>query len=311
MLTVWETNRVLRLRRPGRLVAWLGPALRGLTALRLREQSCRQPAATWTNQWRYCRGCPLMAGCAYGEVVEPDPPPHAEVMSGQDDAARPLVIAAAFPVRAAGVAGMRLPVRVTFVGPTAAHHAGAFWEALAEAGRVIGLDPDGTTFAVEPDPTQPATCQREVMLPTDPAAERGEVARVRVLLTSPLLLRTSGLEGRRLVTEPTFSDLLRASLRMLGMLSRLYGRPLPDTAFRPLKELAAGVPTIEAKFASYSQAKWSNRSEQHGQVVGVVGEAVYGPVPAVLVPWLEWGGRLHVGSHRVAGAGGWRTLPSQ
>ena len=35
---------------------------------------------------------------------------------------------------------------------------------------------------------------------------------------------------------------------------------------------------------------------------------LYGDVPWSLVPWLLWGGRLHVGSHRIAGAGGWRLV---
>jgi hypothetical protein len=29
-------------------------------------------------------------------------------------------------------------------------------------------------------------------------------------------------------------------------------------------------------------------------------------VPRALVPWLALAGQLHVGGHRVAGAGGWR-----
>jgi hypothetical protein len=99
---------------------------------------------------------------------------------------------------------------------------------------------------------------------------------------------------------------LRASLRTIGPLCRLYGRPLPDEVFRPLKELAGGVPTRSVSFGVCEQPKWSNRTEQHGMVRGVVGTGTYGPVPRVLVPWLAWGGRLHVGGYRVAGAGGWR-----
>src|SRR2546429_521954 len=83
--------------------------------------------------------------------------------------------------------------------------------------------------------------------------------------------------------------------------------PEPASAFRPLKELAWAVPTLSSAFTVRRQPRWSRRSEQHGMVAGVVGEARYGPVPRVLVPWLEWGGRMHVGAYRVAGAGGWQT----
>src|SRR5436309_12778631 len=134
MLTVLETQRVLRLTRPGRLLPWLGPALRGLVGMRLKEDVCRQPAAERQTTWRYCKGCPRMGGCAYGETVEPDPPPGSEVFRGQEDGLRPLVIAPHFPAPERGHVGVEVPVRVLFVGRAAAAHAGAFWEAAAEAG---------------------------------------------------------------------------------------------------------------------------------------------------------------------------------
>jgi hypothetical protein len=307
-LDVLETTRVLRLARPGRLQAWLGPALRGLAARRFKACVCRFPPAAQEGERRYCKACPYIANCAYGRTVEPDPPHGARVPLGQEDATRPLVIAAAFPVPDAGFAGLVLPVRASFIGRTAAAHADEFWAALAEAGRdpAVGLDPDRTTFEVcLPEPPAPTAVWCAVEVPGDPAADPGEVAWVKVRLTGPLLLRAAAEGGRRLVAEPSFSDLLRACLRTVGTLCRLYGDPLPDAAFRPLKDLASEVPTLARSFTGYRQPKWSRRSRQHALVEGVIGEGMYGPVPRVLLPWLTWGGRLHVGSHRVAGAGGW------
>jgi hypothetical protein len=151
-LPVLETTRVLRLRQPGRLLPWLGPALRGLAARRFKERVCRFPWAVQQTERLYCKGCPHLAECPYGQTVEPDPPPGSRVPPGQEDAVRPLVIAPVFPAPAAGRPGLRIPVRVTFLGRSAAAHAEAFWSALAEAGRDCGFDPDGATFAVEPDP---------------------------------------------------------------------------------------------------------------------------------------------------------------
>jgi hypothetical protein len=144
-LPVLETMRVLRLTRPGRLLPWLGPALRGLAARRLKARVCRFPAAVQEGERRYCKGCPYIAPCAYGRTVEPDPPPGARAPPGQEDAVRPLVIAAAFPAPAAGVPGLGLPVRVAFIGRTAVAHADEFWAALAEAGRdpSAGFDAGG------------------------------------------------------------------------------------------------------------------------------------------------------------------------
>jgi hypothetical protein len=306
-LQVLETTRRLRLTRPGRLLPWLGPALRGLAAARFKARVCRFPPAIQQTERRYCKGCPHIAECPYGRTVEPDPPAHVHVPSGQEDAARPLIIAPAYPAPRHAVPGTQLPLCVTFVGRTAAAHAEDFWAALAQAGRTSGLGPDGVTFAVELDSGSPAATWHDVVLPLDVSAESGEMASVKVELTGPLILRSGGPEGRRLVTAPTFADLLRASLRTIGPLCRLYGRPLPDEVFRPLKDLSADVPTRSASFEEYEQPKWSNRSEQHGRVRGVLGWGTYGPLPRVLVSWLTWGGRLHVGTHRVAGAGGWQT----
>src|SRR5438128_2057285 len=125
VLAVLETNRVLRLTRPGRLLPWLGPALRGLAARRFKARVCRFPPEVQDRERRYCKGCPYIGECAYGRTVEPDP--GVGVPVGMEDAVRPLVIAAAFPAPAVGKPGLVLPVRVTFIGRTAAAHAEEFW----------------------------------------------------------------------------------------------------------------------------------------------------------------------------------------
>ena len=35
---------------------WIGPALRGLVAERLKELVCRQPAELWDSRWKVCTG---------------------------------------------------------------------------------------------------------------------------------------------------------------------------------------------------------------------------------------------------------------
>src|SRR3989442_696145 len=98
MLNVLETYRVLRLARGGWLRPWLGPALRGITGSRLKAKVCRFPAFERETHWLYCKGCPHMIGCPYGEVMEPDPPPGTHVAGGWADTTRPIVIAAQFPL---------------------------------------------------------------------------------------------------------------------------------------------------------------------------------------------------------------------
>lgn len=307
-LEVFETHRVLRIARGGRLLPWLGPALRGLAAGRLRARVCRQPVAEQLGRWERCAGCPLMAGCAYGETVEPDPPAGVHLASGWESAARPLVVAPAYPAPEVARVGDRCPVRVAFVGAAAAGHAVRFWEALRAGGAdpLLGLGEDRVLFDVlpsgEPDRTD------AVVLPPDPAAVPGAVPVVRVVLTSPLIL-TARADGDRkqLVERPTFGELVRAGLRVLGPLHRCYGTALPDAAFGAVKELAEGVPLRRAEFAVVGQPKSSHRTGNRWEVRGVTGWGEYGPVPSGLLPWLEWAGRLHVGTHRVAGAGGLRV----
>lgn len=307
-LEVFETHRVLRMARGGRLLPWLGPALRGLAAGRLRARECRQPVAEQLDRWKQCAGCPLMTGCAYGETVEPDPPVGVRLASGWESAARPLVIAPAYPVPEIAHVGDRCPVRVTFVGATAAGHAGAFWEALRVGGAdpMLGLGEDRVLFDVLPfDEPDRADI---VELPLAPTTVLEVVPVVRVVLTSPLILTASADGGRkRLIECPTFSDLIRAGLRVLGPLHRCYGVPLPDEVFGVVKRLAEGMRTVRAEFAVVGQPKSSHRTGDRWEVRGVVGWAEYGPVPAGLLPWLRWAGRLHVGTHRVAGAGGWHV----
>jgi hypothetical protein len=311
VLAVLETHRLLRLTRSGRLLPWLGPALRGLVGMRLKAGVCRQSAADQQTTWRYCKGCPLMAGCAYGETVEPSPRPGVEVFRGQEDGVRPLVIAPDFPASERGWAGAEVLLRALFIGPAAASHAGTFWDAAADAGADArrGLGPDRVTFdLMNPPPGSPRERWFLVDLPRSAEALEGTFDRIRVELTSPLFLRTADGTGRkRLVEVPRFADLLRASLRSLGQLAALFAHPIAAD-FAGLRAAAEAVPVLRAAFAPYCQPHESNRSGKRSMLRGIKGWGEYGGVPAALVRWLAWGGRLHVGTNRVAGAGGWRVL---
>jgi hypothetical protein len=303
MLEVVRITRTLCLTRPGRLWPWMGPALRGLLGGRLKEAVCRQPAELRDTRWRYCAGCPHLAGCAYGATLEPDPPAGAAVFAGQERAARPVVLALPFPLPPRAAPGLELPLAVTFIGPAAAH-AEAVWRALAEAGAdpAGGFGPDHVTFALAPA----RLVQRDVLDLPPAVTGRDWLPAVEVELTAPLFLRRRDGDRRRHVAAPSFADLLRAALRTLGGLAALYDAPLPAD-FAGLKRAAETVPTLHADFRDFHQRQWSNRRGDARPLWGVVGAAVYGPLPAELARWLAWGGRLHVGTDRVAGAGGWRV----
>lgn len=308
MLRILESRRTLRFTRGGRLLPWLGPALRGLIAWRMKERVCRHHPEDRDHLWIHCKGCPFNRDCAYGTIFEPDPPEETRVFVGQEDAIRPLVIAPHFPAPPQAQAGCLYPLRVVFIGAQAAQHAQAFWEAVAQAGGQSGngLGTDGVQFQVLERPSRDHWHQVELPLCCD---RRGPgIARLEVRLTSPLFLRDSNAPGgRRTLGCPDFSDLFRAALRCLGRLYALYDQPL-DADFAGLKQAAQEVMTEQAEFVPFSQTQTSARRHQRGRLHGIIGRAIYRDVPEALATWMHWAGRLHVGLHRVAGAGGWVVL---
>lgn len=298
MLTVLHTFRLLRLTRPGRLLPWLGPALRGLLGHRLRDWVCRCDTADGANKVLH------REGCAYGETLEATPKTPVATVRGQEDGFRPLVIAPVFPAPSRGVRGLEVPVRISFIGESAARWAGVVWSALDAAGRdpAAGFDPDRTTFEIAPLMDDRLV---QMNLPLRPEAVAGAAPRLRVDLTAPLFLREEHERGKhRLIEAPTFADLFRASLRVLGGMNALYARPL-DADFGGLKALAEQVPAGKSDYRGFRQPRHSNRTGHRGVLRGAVGWGEYRDVPLSLVPWLVWGGAVHAGPHRVAGAGGW------
>ena len=274
-------NLGLRLTRPGRLVPWLGFALRGLVALRFKRAVCRQPPHEQETRWRFCTGCPYLADCPYGATFEPALPADAARHVGQDDAPRPVVLAPYFPVPERSVVGLTVPVRLTAVGDTAIAHLTPLVAALAEAGRA-GLGPDAVAYEVVwPDGGTPRTAElRSEDLPPHPDALPGWLPRVGVGLTAPLFLRR---DEKPLAAPPTLAELLRASLRALGRLFSLYGSPLLAD-FTALRSAAEGVRLAESCYERFAQEKQTSRGRQRFWVQGLAGGGVYEDVPLSLLP---------------------------
>ena len=136
--------------RDGRLLPWLGPALRGIVAGTLKNRVCRQPPIQRELHWKFCRGCPHIHECAYGLTYEPDPPADRTVLKAAGDGQRAIALAPCFPAPLEGRAGDRFQVRLLMLGHRAMGAAPAVIDAMAEAGRNKGLGQDEVTFQVEP-----------------------------------------------------------------------------------------------------------------------------------------------------------------
>lgn len=133
---------------------------------------------------------------------------------------------------------------------------------------------------------------------------------VLIELTSPLFLKIRNAKPDSRFAVPHLEDLLRASTRTLGQLFWQCGEPI-DAEWKELFHLASQAQAVSEQWYPFNQVRSSARSGQRWSQQGFAGSARYSEVDARLLPWLIWGGRVHVGTHRVAGAGGWRVLVGQ
>lgn len=310
--TVRIEHRTLALKilSPGRLVPWMGPAIRGITALRYRVVVCRQPQADWSGRWKHCRGCPHLPSCGYGIAFEPEgPAAHAAATADHDpnespasvDAIRRVVIAPSFPTAIAAHHGMSLAVRITSVGDAASATIPGIIDALAEAGRRDGLGPDRVRFTVldtrpRADVLVVEPSRLPAMTTTSPT-----LPRLTIRLESPLFLRERESRSRRMILDPDFQMFVRHAMRIVREFFPGV-RPDPIDAH---EHLAATVATVASDIRPFRQEKASRRTFRRFEMEGVVGSITFADVPGCFLPWLALAGILHVGGHRVAGAGGW------
>lgn len=292
----------IRFLEPGPLLPWIGPALRGLLAGGLKERVCAHPPAVRLERWEKCQGCPHQAECPYGVLLEP---PAVESDTGGEATRRPLVIAPAWSPSPEARAGLEIPVSVVAAGEEAGSHVLGLLRAFEELGRTRGLGADGTRFELVPLADPVFSLLDSALFPYGPRSVETTLPRLEVELVSPLFLREP--LGRLNLRHPGLADLVRASARLLDDLFWLHaGESLgPDIA--ALGAAAEEVSVGREDWEPFTQPHLSTRGRTRYPLRGVAGRAEYHGVPESLVPWLTWGGMLHAGSHRVAGAGGWRT----
>ena len=291
----------LRLRNEGRLLPWLGMALRGLTAQHFKDSVCVHPPDVRQTLWRRCHGCPEMAACPYGPLYEPDLPPDRQARKGCESVIRPLALAPFFPIAGHAVGGREVPVSLTVVGEQGGR-VEALLEALREAGASSGLG-EGVRFDLLRDEEERGEL-RPCDLPATADALPGVLPRVGVGLTAPLFLKAG---GRVLREPPELADIVRSAVGAVLDLMAMYGEAV-RVDIRGLVDAARGGRLVDHCFEPFEQGRQATRSERSYEMYGIQGGGVWEDVPMALLPWLVWGGRLHVGEYRVAGAGGWRIV---
>lgn len=304
---------ILRCLNAGPLQPWLGPAVRGAVAKPWKSAVCQLSEAEQIQHKNCPFGCPHHDGCDYGRTVEP----HAAGRPQQAGSTH-IVFAPQYPCVANGNAasGTVVPLKLVLIGP-AIESRETILNTLSESLRRRGF---GEAVPVKCELMRDALQFTEHDLlpgdfPTVSQADGPTVPRVRIRLSSPLFLKQSFQQGRsfkesRPNHRPHLVDLLSPSLSLIERLFRQLGEapPLDAASANLLKRAADDHPPINSAFEPFFQEKTSSRSEQVYRADGIVGEAVYAEVPLAILPWLTRGGRLHVGNHRVAGAGGWEVI---
>jgi hypothetical protein len=300
---VWQWK--MRFLSEGPLVPWLGPALRGVVADRFKNGVCKHDEKDRAEKWKYCDGCSHLSDCAYGSLFEPDAASNPGPIGEGQEVPRPVVLSPGFPAPEVAMPGMSLPVRMLVVGPYDAASSELI-TSLQDPSDDWKLGPSHVRFVITGSPSEVQSFEfGHGDFASGQTARTGTVPGVRVRLLTPLFLREkTGSGARRSITIPSFADLLRASLRVIGLSAAVHGHPL-DANYQQLKIAAQSVQLVSGRFRPFSLVKRSNRQQARFRMHGVVGEGLYSRVPASLLPWIDLGGRLHVGTHRVSGAGSW------
>lgn len=74
----------MELTSAGRLVPWLGPAIRGALAWAVKDAVCRWPVRQRDTHYKTCRGCQHLQACPYGAAFwEPFRQRHRSNRRGQ------------------------------------------------------------------------------------------------------------------------------------------------------------------------------------------------------------------------------------
>lgn len=304
-LPIIESSQKVQVQSAGQLQSMLGPAIRGIVARRWKNTVCHHTEYEQQTRWKYCKGCEHNSTCSYGQIFEPDIPAGVHLLGGNKEAPRSFVIRPEFPLPTQARVGQVFEIRILFIGEQR-EPIDQFWSHLETAfqNRATGLGHD--RVKIVPIKGTRLDLARRIQLsePTE-----GEIlSKIEIHLTTPLMIfQKDHNNEKELVTRPSMLDLMRSGLQLLGPLFRCRGNPLPDELFVTLKEMASQVRMLESGYKSWSQHKRSNRSLQEWDMQGIIGKGVYGSVPVSLVPWLKAMGQIHIGTHRIIGAGGWEV----
>lgn len=286
----------------GALPEYCGAVWRSAMGLHLRRQVCLTGAPS-------CAGCALRRACAYGYVMETEPPPDAPLLRNYPAVPHPYALAP----QSGGIAKQGDPrVLDLLLFGRGARYAPALIAALRSAG-ADGLGRDRQRLRLETieridGQGYPLSFNLDVgacaRLP-EPAPEVPK--EVTVQLLSPLRLRVRDRELRpaNFSFRPFFSALLRRATQMTA----IHGEAQhlrAETDYALLVRHAAELIADRSALTWSEGKRWSSRQQQEIPTSGLLGEFSLRGDLAPVWPWLWAGQWLHVGKGAVMGLGSYR-----
>jgi hypothetical protein len=279
-----------------------GGLFRSGLGLFLREQACITGAPA-------CGGCPHLARCAYPLVFEnPIQPDEAAVLRRYTHAPHPFVLRPPLEPGTRLAAGAVFRAGLAVFGP--AHGLlPALLEALDRMGRSGRYGGPFRLVCVRSALTGAELARsggegwlREPPL-WSPGPARGPVRTVRLEFLTPLRIRTRGRYNPR----PGFIAITHALLRRLHLLAAVHaGGPADSGWMRPLLEAADRIATRRAEWTLYRWSRPSGRQQADIPMDGLLGSLEAEGELDPLLPYLEAGQWLQVGSGTSAGLGAYR-----
>jgi len=272
-------------RTGGRLPSFRGPTLRGGLGFHLKRAVCHVRASR-------CEDCIVRGTCAYSYVFEGVPPEGRTFMQLYPNVPQPFVMLTRFDepedVEPGGELefGLRLFGRAIELFPYVAY-------SLIELGKE-GLGRGRIKFDIQ-EINQPSqsiavfrrssnklgTLKKEVVRIDGSPAGTGHIT---IEFVTPLRLRVAGREARKV----SFSDLIRAAVRRLSIMTQFYGLPLADAL--DTSQLLSGceaVEVVEDNTQWFEFRRYSGRQKRRVPMGGLIGSMTFVGNLSKYLPLLE------------------------
>ncbi len=288
---------------------FFGNLLRGGFGLHLRKISC-------VARTLQCPGCLFAERCAYAVVFESRHNDSQEHYKSLDDIPRPYVffdlpdpetLSAArtfsIGVRLIGRAMNFLPQVLSALNNLAetGFQGGRF---RCRAAGISLIQPDGAETPLDAVPSsQLPVISTEAYLKNHPPIPGGPLT---VSFITPVRMKKDGI----FLQTPDFSSRASHLMRRTAQIGCFHGSGPVDWDFRALLDALGDVRIINHDTAWREWKRFSFRQKSEMQLGGLVGRAIYSPVPDFFHPLLILGQALHVGKAASFGFGKY-TLHSQ